>query len=69
MVSKEAEPVSSSPAAHSTDAVGGRLEDDLAFLDNEVLVDVCHHDKEQGRETRVEGNDKFRVGPLALKNL
>lgn len=56
--------MSSSPATHSTDAVGGRLEDVLAFLDNEVLVDVCHHDKEQGRKTRVEGND-----PLALKNL
>ena len=41
--------------------MGGRREDVLAFLDNEVLVDVSDHDKEQGRKSRVEGGDKFRV--------
>lgn len=46
-----------------------RLEDVLAYLDNEVLVDVSDRDKEQGRKFRVEGGDKFGVDPLALKNL
>lgn len=61
--------MSLSPAAYRTDAVGGRLKDVLAYLDNEVLVDVSDRDKEQGRKSRVEEGDKFRVDPLAMKNL